>query len=608
MEFQKRVLLLMNYNNSKTLNENTQSLLTESVVEPVTKILRNLVGLADNELSKVINKTKPELQTLLNSSRRTADQIDDLFKSIVNPKSLAQTLIDTKGLLNNIQLGNTIDTFKDIIVQDPKKYSKLAKSISDSLMSTLNLPPSAKNLLDEYSQIIKTKIKNKIRVENPDVYIEITRKGGGLAKKLSKLEAKNLKPKTIKWWEWVLSNDYTIFDVGRGWLNEAVNRIRLAAQKEDKFIDDVFAKLRRAMDESVDKYKRGEKIDTALYQNINVNLRVLSEKNKALLDGIYDDLGELLKQKYPDNVSEVNDLIAQVKKNDPFKSGRIGALTQFLDSTASSKYLGNFRKMFFGPEKSKNLLEFGERTFYLMTTGFPKTTAEWGAYKMQGLLGPLNLYKDMWIALHVGMPMALSAAATVANMVHIVGFGNPEKVEGPLQDWYSRWLQHYKKMGTGWHAYDVYLPVHPYIKDIYDFSKEVYAEKYTNLLEKAIIPFLEEYSDEQLSKMPGYDSTKSREENIKNIAKAYKDKALSDIKNIPTPPVPIVDIDIQKDVKPVVPCLFEGGWTVDLTILNGAPKYVTHNADWSEKYYLDVNKKDNVTTVYYQGTTQNPCK
>jgi arsenate reductase-like glutaredoxin family protein len=112
MEFQKRVLLLMNYNNSKTLNENTQSLLTESVVEPVTKILRNLVGLADNELSKVINKTKPELQTLLNSSRRTADQIDDLFKSIVNPKSLAQTLIDTKGLLNNkLMITKTIFLF-----------------------------------------------------------------------------------------------------------------------------------------------------------------------------------------------------------------------------------------------------------------------------------------------------------------------------------------------------------------------------------------------------------------------------------------------------------------------------------------------------------------
>jgi hypothetical protein len=68
------------------------------------------------------------------------------------------------------------------------------------------------------------------------------------------------------------------------------------------------------------------------------------------------------------------------------------------------------------------------------------------------------------------------------------------------------------------------------------------------------------------------------------------------------------EIDIEKDIKPVVPCLFEGGWDVSLEKVDGKETYVTHNSDWSEKYYLDVVKNNNITTVYYQDTNQNPCK
>lgn len=68
------------------------------------------------------------------------------------------------------------------------------------------------------------------------------------------------------------------------------------------------------------------------------------------------------------------------------------------------------------------------------------------------------------------------------------------------------------------------------------------------------------------------------------------------------------EIDIKKDIKPVVPCLFEGGWDVSLEKVDGKETYVTHNSDWSKKYYLDVVKNNNITTVYYQNTNQNPCK
>ena len=61
-------------------------------------------------------------------------------------------------------------------------------------------------------------------------------------------------------------------------------------------------------------------------------------------------------------------------------------------------------------------------------------------------------------------------------------------------------------------------------------------------------------------------------------------------------------IDIEKDIKPTYPCLFGEGWTVDLVNVNNKPTYVTHNPDWSKKYYLDVIKKDGVTIVSFQAT------
>jgi hypothetical protein len=67
------------------------------------------------------------------------------------------------------------------------------------------------------------------------------------------------------------------------------------------------------------------------------------------------------------------------------------------------------------------------------------------------------------------------------------------------------------------------------------------------------------------------------------------------------------EISIVDDIKPAAPCLFTdssaGGWTVELT----EKGYVTHNQDWSQKYYLDVTKKDGVTTVYYKNTTTKTC-
>lgn len=67
-------------------------------------------------------------------------------------------------------------------------------------------------------------------------------------------------------------------------------------------------------------------------------------------------------------------------------------------------------------------------------------------------------------------------------------------------------------------------------------------------------------------------------------------------------------INIKEDIKSVAPCLFTGGWDVSLVNVDGRETYVTHNSDWTEKYYLDVVKNNNTTTVYYKGTNKNPCR
>jgi hypothetical protein len=64
---------------------------------------------------------------------------------------------------------------------------------------------------------------------------------------------------------------------------------------------------------------------------------------------------------------------------------------------------------------------------------------------------------------------------------------------------------------------------------------------------------------------------------------------------------------IEKNIKPAAPCLFEDGWSVSVEKEGGKLKYVTHNSDWSEKYYIDVVRNNNTTSVYYEGTKQKTC-
>ena len=89
------------------------------------------------------------------------------------------------------------------------------------------------------------------------------------------------------------------------------------------------------------------------------------------------------------------------------------------------------------------------------------------------------------------------------------------------------------------------------------------------------------------------------------VVKEKKDNAVEKIDNaVEKVKEKTQEISIVNDIKPAAPCLFTGGWTVDLTEKDG---YVTHNSDWTQKHYIDVTKKDGVTTVYYKNSTTKPC-
>jgi len=520
-DYRKRVLLLMNYDNRNTLTENTEKILLESVGEGLTRVLRTLMNVGDETLGKIIRKTEPEIEAFARKARYTTDEIDDLFRSITNNKLLAEELFKDFALLSRTQLDSTVNTLVTEVVANPNEYRKIVDAFVDNYMLHLDLPKSAKPLITEYANIVATKVKNELKLNHKSIYDKIFPKIGGIIKKLSAAEAKDLNPKTIKWWERVLSTDLTISDLIKGLIDDTVNRMLLNRRGTQTYVDDLISKLQKSVDQSL-KLKRGEKADITQLRNINTMIRVLEQKFKIDSDAFYDAIENVLKSKYPGNSYEVRDLMKQVKTLNPFKTDRFGALTEFFNNTASSKYLRSLRKSIFGGEKAKNFKEFCERTLYLLTTGTPKTKAEFAEYFSKGTPGIKQLWIDLNIAMHVGMPITLSIFGTLFNVLNMSIFGNNTETKSWVEDFKQRLYTRYRNMLDLWGAIGVVIPWHPYAKNIGESILETIKDIYNNKLsiKKMVLEHnLNGLSDNQLSKFDGYDPTKSKKENIEAILK-----------------------------------------------------------------------------------------
>jgi hypothetical protein len=331
-----------------------------------------------------------------------------------------------------------------------------------------------------------------------------------------------LDPKTIEWWERVLSTDLTISDLIKGLIDDAVNRMLLKRRGYQQYVDDLISKLQKSVDDSL-KLKRGDKADITQLRNINTMIRVLEQKFKIEADGFYTEIENVLKTKYPDNSYEVRKLIEQVKSLNPFTTGRAGALTEFWKNTASSKYIRNLRKSIIGSEKSKNFKEFCERTLSLLVVGTPKTKAEFAEYFSKGTPGIKQLWFDLNVAMHVGMPITLSIFGTLFNVLNMSIFGNDTETKGWFADFKQRLYTRYKNMLDLWGALGVAIPIHPYGYNIYESIKSTVQDIYDNKfsIKKLVLEHnLNGLSDDELSRFDGYDPSKSKKENIKAILNA----------------------------------------------------------------------------------------
>ena len=522
----KRVLLMMKYDTNKTLSENTQQILTESPVgsvAPIKKLIQSLIGLSDDVLETVTTKTKSELQNFLNKPRRTVAELDEIFNSIKDFPSLAAKLFKNNSIFTPIQQTTMVNSIVENIASDPKIFSKSVDSITEALMSLSKFPKSSKPLIREYSKlVVENEVKQSLKIKYPKVYAELFPKIGGIVKKLSKAEAKDLQPKTIKWWERVLSTDLTISDLLKGLIDDTVNRAVLRRAGTQKYVDDLISKLQKSVNDSL-ILKRGEKADITQLRNINTMIRVLEQKFKIDSDSFYDAIQNVLKSKYPGNTYEIEDLMKQVKTLNPFQTGRAGWMTEFFNNTASSKYFRSLRKSLFGKEKAKSFKEFCERTLSLLVAGTPKTKAEFAEYFSKGTPGIKQLWIDLNIAMHVGMPITLSIIGTLFNVSNMSIFGNDTETKGWWPDFKQRLYSRYVNMLDLWGAIGVIIPVHMYGinigQSIIETVQDIYDNKFS--IKKIVLEHnLNGLSDVELSKFDGYDPTKSKKENIKAILNA----------------------------------------------------------------------------------------
>jgi hypothetical protein len=342
---------------------------------------------------------------------------------------------------------------------------------------------------------------------NKEYYDSLT-----LYEKMESVEMETLDAKTLKWWETILSTDKTLSDKIQGAVDKFVQGRILSYQGEQKYIEDTFAQFKEALKDATKNFKQGDYSDLTMFRNINQRLSKLAAKNEGDLDFFYGKLEGILKQKLPNDSDDVSRLMESIKAQNPFRMGgfigrgRWGWLTQYLNSTASGKLTGNFRKLFtLSKEQFKeNFTDMLERVFYLGLIGSPKTHAEMGEYFEKELfiklrtnwpksfkdvmfgiprfigdnVGKGTLYAGLWGATNVGMPAFIAGVQTLWYFGNLWFGGNTEEFKG----WKDAFQSYLKKYYDKHPAMNYFFPVHIYFGDLWNKFTEVnenaWADKY----------------------------------------------------------------------------------------------------------------------------------
>ena len=314
-----------------------------------------------------------------------------------------------------------------------------------------------------------------------------------IGERINAVKYNELTPKTLVWWERVISTDKTLLDKIQGMVDAFVQKAIIDKKGEEKFINDAFSKFKQALDESITKLKSGEKIDLSLYRNIQQMCAQIAGKNNIELQKLYEKIAEVLNKRYPNRSKEIGEMMKNIETQNPFKQKRWGWLTEVIGNTSSGKLIANFGELF---KKDtifrEKLSEISERIFFLMLSGSPKSAEELLEYVAKGKVlpslnpskifkGPNSLYTWMYLSTHVGGPAVIAAFQTMGYMAGMTGSdGNSEKDEGVIDTWWRLFLERVEK--APWWSW--IIPFHSYGYEIFDKLRKIkvdlYNEKYKN--------------------------------------------------------------------------------------------------------------------------------
>ena len=317
-----------------------------------------------------------------------------------------------------------------------------------------------------------------------------------IGERINAVKYNELSPKTLVWWERIISSDKTLSDKLRGLVDAFVQKAIISLKTEEIYIDDAFSKFKQALDESITKLKTGENLDLSLYRNVQQMCTQISGKNDIELQKLYKTIAEVLNKRYPNRSTEIEEMMKSIETQNPFKQKRWGWLTETINSSSSAKLLNNFIPERFKKETifTKKLSEISERLFYLMGIGNPKTADELLEYVVKGKVlpsslnpfkifkGPNSLYKWMYLSTHVGAPGIIASFQTLGYMKGLIGSeGNSENDEGPLDTWWRNFFQNVKN--APWWSW--IIPFHSYAYQIFETLREIkvdlYNEKYKDI-------------------------------------------------------------------------------------------------------------------------------
>lgn len=316
-----------------------------------------------------------------------------------------------------------------------------------------------------------------------------------IGERINAVKYNELSPKTLVWWERIISSDKTLSDKLRGLVDAFVQKAIISLKTEEIYIDDAFSKFKQALDESITKLKTGENLDLSLYRNVQQMCTQISGKNDIELQKLYKTIAEVLNKRYPNRSTEIEEMMKSIETQNPFKQKRWGWLTETINNSSSAKLLNNFIPERFKKETifTKKLSEISERLFYLIGIGNPKTADELLEYVIKGNVlpslnpskifkGPNSLYKWMYLSTHVGAPAIIATFQTLGYMKGLIGSeGNSENDEGPLDTWWRNFFQNV----TNAPLWSWIIPFHSYGYQIFETLREIkvdlYNEKYKDI-------------------------------------------------------------------------------------------------------------------------------